>query len=68
MLTEEAVEAKDALIAELAVNAKEADVTDPVMKLVAQLAVPNKEPVRSVAVTRPMIVAEPDTFKLPVIV
>jgi hypothetical protein len=65
---QEAVSAKLELIAELAVNAKEADVTEPVMKLVAQLAVPNRDPVRSVAVTRPTIVAEPDTFKLPVIV
>jgi hypothetical protein len=44
-ITVDAVEAKEALIALDAVNANEAEVTDPVTKLVAQLAVPNKEPV-----------------------
>jgi hypothetical protein len=44
-----------------AVEAKEADVTDPVTKLVAQLAVPNKDPViPELTVKDPVIVELPE--------
>ena len=47
-------------------NAYDADVTDPVMKLVAQLAVPNKDPVRSLRVALPFNVKLPEILTDPV--
>jgi hypothetical protein len=57
----EAVKAYEELTADEAVKAYEAEVTELVMKLVAQLAVPNTDAVKFV------IVALPTTVKLPVI-